>query len=71
MQLQEEQRRKAEQEKTQMTRQQRSGIAARTFNKYPSAPDGRGASTVTRKTPVGKDPLAVETGKPQHTAASR
>lgn len=47
-----------------MARQQRSGIAARTFNKYPSAPVGRAASTVTRKTPVGKDPLAVETGKP-------
>jgi hypothetical protein len=33
-------------------------------NRYPSAPDGRGPSTVTRKTPVGKDPLAVEEGKP-------
>jgi len=33
-------------------------------NRIPTNPDGRGASTVTRKTPVGKDPLAVETGKP-------
>lgn len=34
-------------------------------NRYRSAPDadGRGASTVTRKTPVGKDPLAVEQGR--------
>lgn len=32
-------------------------------NRYPSAPDGRGASTVTRAKPVGKDPLAVEEGK--------
>jgi hypothetical protein len=29
-------------------------------NRYPTTPDGRGASTVTRKTPVGKDPLAVD-----------
>lgn len=48
-----------------MTRYARSGIAApRTHNRYPTVPDGRGASTVKRKTPVGKDPLAVETGKP-------
>lgn len=37
--------------------------APRTFNRYPTAPDGRGASTVTRVNPVGKDPLAVEAGK--------
>lgn len=37
--------------------------APRTFNRYPTSPDGRGASTVTRATPVGKDPLAVDAGK--------
>ncbi len=30
--------------------------------KYPTAPDGRGASVVTRKPPVGADPLAVGAG---------
>jgi len=30
--------------------------------KYPTAPDGRGASVVTRKSPVGADPLAVGAG---------
>lgn len=35
---------------------------ARTFNKYPSAPDGRGATSIPPRTaPVGKDPYAVET----------
>lgn len=50
-----------------MPRNQRGGMPpSRSYNKYPIAPgaDGRGASTVTRKVPVGKDPLAVETGKP-------
>ena len=49
-----------------MTRHTRGGIhIPRTLNKYPSAPpDGRGASTVVRRKPHGKDPLAVETGKP-------
>lgn len=31
-------------------------------DKYPLTPDGRGATGVTRKTPVGADPLAVGTG---------
>lgn len=31
-------------------------------DKYPVAPDGRGASVVTRKEPVGADPLAVGAG---------
>jgi hypothetical protein len=53
-------------EENQM-RNQRSGIAApRSYNRYPVAPDadGRGASTVTRAKPHGKDPLAVETREP-------
>lgn len=37
--------------------------APRTFNRYPTAPDGRGATVPTRATPVGKDPLAVDAGK--------
>lgn len=51
--------------------------AAVSHNRYPTAPDGRGASTVTRKAPVGKDPLAVEEGKNdvaaqlEHLAASK
>lgn len=44
-----------------MSRNQRGGIPPRQYNKYPSAPDGRGASTVVRRKPHGKDPLAVET----------
>jgi hypothetical protein len=39
-------------------------------NRYPTAPDGRGASTVTRAKPVGKDPLAVSEGL-NDTAASQ
>lgn len=31
-------------------------------DKYPVTPDGRGASVVTRKSPVGADPLAVGAG---------
>lgn len=49
-----------------MSRHQRSGNAApRTYNRYPIAPDadGRGASTVTRAQPVGRDPLATGDGK--------
>lgn len=50
-----------------MSRHQRSGIAVpRSYNRYQTVPnaDGRGASTVTRRQPHGKDPYAVETGKP-------
>jgi hypothetical protein len=46
-----------------MSRHQRGGITApRTFNRYPTAPDGRGASTVKRAVPAGADPLAVGQG---------
>lgn len=38
-------------------------------NRYPSAPDGRGATAVApRAKPVGKDPLAVEDGKADTSA---
>jgi hypothetical protein len=47
------------------TRDQRSGPgASRSYNRYPSAPDGRRATSVPpRAKPVGKDPLAVDEGK--------
>jgi hypothetical protein len=47
-------------------RHQRSSTNATprvSHNRYPTNPDGRGASTVTRAKPVGKDPLAVDAGK--------
>jgi hypothetical protein len=49
-----------------MSRNPRRPIAPqRTYHKYPVAPDGRGASTAdTRNVPHGKDPLAIDAGKP-------
>lgn len=54
-------------------RHQRSSTSAAprvSYNRYPTNMDGRGASTVTRAKPVGKDPLAVDAGK-NDTAASQ
>lgn len=44
-------------------RSQRGIATPRNYNRFQSAPDGRGASTVTRKVPHGRDPLAVVEGK--------
>lgn len=46
-------------------RSQRGIAAPRSYNRYTTAPgaDGRGASTVFRRKPHGKDPYAVGEGR--------
>lgn len=41
----------------------RGGIPSRTYNRYSSKGDGRGASMIVRRKPHGADPLAIGAGK--------
>jgi hypothetical protein len=46
-----------------MSHQRSTGRPSLSHNRYRTKPDGRGATSVQRATPVGKDPLAVDAGK--------